>query len=126
MPMKALLITAHGSRKSQSNEEVRRLALEIETMDRDFDIVSHAFIEFTPPFFSDQVAVLVARGATRITVFPYFIAAGTHVTSDIPELIRKAENDHPGVVFILSPHLGGFAGIKRLILDELAATAYKD
>lgn len=118
--MQALLITAHGSRKSQSNEEVMQLAQGLENMTRVFDCVSYAFIEFTPPSFSDQVDALAGRGVTRIVVFPYFIAAGTHVLSDLPELIHQAETAHPDIEFILTPHLGKCEGIKNLILEEVA------
>ena len=116
--MHALLITAHGSRKSRSNEEVMHLSQDLEKMTQDFDCVSHAFIEFAPPFFSEQVDALAARGATRIVVFPYFIAAGAHVSSDLPRLIHHAKAAHPDIEFVLTPHLGKFEGIKRLILEE--------
>jgi sirohydrochlorin ferrochelatase len=118
--MEALLITAHGSRKSRSNEEVMHLAGEIEKITKAFDCVSYAFIEFTRPSFSDQVNALAARGATRIVVFPYFIAAGTHVASDLPKLIHHAKAAHPGIEFVLTPHLGKCEGIKNLILEEVS------
>ncbi len=117
--MQALLITAHGSRKSQSNEEVMQLAQELEKMTRIFDCVSYAFIEFTSPSFSEQVDNLAARGSTRIVVFPYFIAAGTHVLSDLPKLIHQAKTAHPDIEFALTPHLGKLEGIKNLILEEV-------
>jgi sirohydrochlorin ferrochelatase len=117
--MEALLITAHGSRKNQSNEEVMNLVQGIENMTKDFDCVSYAFIEFTPPSFSAQVDALADRGVTRIVVFPYFIAAGAHVLSDLPRLILQAKAAHPDIEFALTPHLGKCEGIKNLILEEV-------
>jgi sirohydrochlorin ferrochelatase len=68
------------------------------------------------------VDALVARGATRIVVFPYFIAAGAHVSSDLPRLIHHAKTAYPDVEFVLTLHLGKCNGIKKLILDEVSQT----
>lgn len=119
--MNALLILAHGSRKKESNEEIIRLATELdERQDKPFAKVLCAFNQFSGPTAEDQIRVLADMGATEITVLPYFIAAGSHVTSDIPELVDRARGAYPGIRFHISPHFGGFQGIKDLIVSELS------
>jgi len=118
--MKALIITAHGSRLDESNKEVATLAEEVEALAEDhFDFVRCAFLQFTHPQFGTVVAGLAAEGVTQIVVFPYFIAAGSHVSRDIPTLIEKAARENPGIEFALTPHLGSVKGMKGFILEEV-------
>lgn len=118
--MKALLITAHGSRKQTSNAEVLELADSLGKMpDSGFDAVMGAFIQYASPLFSAQVDALAAKSATRIIVFPYFIAAGSHVLTDIPNLIDQARAKYPRIDFKLIPHIGGLKGIIDFLITEI-------
>lgn len=118
--MKALLIVAHGSRKQASNDEIIELAKALKAKSTShFDVVSHAFIQFTTPLLDEQIDALAAQGASHIKIFPYFIAAGSHVVSDIPAVIKKAEERYPDIDFFLCDHLGKTRGIQQLILDEV-------
>ncbi|MEI6891920.1 MAG: CbiX/SirB N-terminal domain-containing protein [Pontiella sp.] len=118
--MKALLIIAHGSRRKESNEEVRRLATQIEeNTGPAFNLVSSAFLEISSPPIDFAVAALVKAGAKEINIFPYFLAAGTHVANDIPQLIQKEQANHPDVHFKIMPHLGALPGISSLIIHQI-------
>ena len=118
--MKALLIVAHGSRRKESNDEVRRLATRInENSGPAFDLVTSAFLEISSPQIDSAVHDLVDDGADEIKVFPYFLAAGTHVVSDIPKLIAEEEENYPNVHFEMLPHLGALQGISTLVLNQI-------
>lgn len=118
--MKALLIIAHGSRHKESNEEVRRLASRIdENSGPAFDLVTSAFLEISSPQVDSAVADLVDDGATEIQIFPYFLAAGTHVINDIPRLIGEEQENRPDIHFETLPHLGALQGISTLILNQI-------
>lgn len=118
--MRALLIVAHGSRRKESNDEVRRLATRIlENAGPAFTTVTCAFLEISSPQIDSAVADLVDAGADEIKVFPYFLAAGTHVVNDIPEQIKEAEQTYPAVTFEILPHLGALQGISTLILNKI-------
>ena len=119
--MKALLIVAHGSRKAAANEEIRTLAERVAAIAAErFDTVRCAFLQLTEPLIPDVIDALVAEGAEEIVAFPFFIAAGSHVHADIPAAILAARDAHPGVIFRITPHLGGCAGIERFIRDAVA------
>ncbi len=119
--MKALLIIAHGSRKKEYNEEIRELAADMAKSEFNrFDFVKCAFNQFAEPTFHEQLNELIESGATHIKVLPYFIAAGGHVSQDIPELINDAKANHPNIVIETTPHLGKFRGIIKMILDEVS------
>lgn len=118
--MKALLIVAHGSRRKESNDEVCRLGKRIaENSGPAFDLVTSSFLEISSPQIDSAVADLVDDGATVIKVFPYFLAAGTHVVNDIPRMIDEEKENYPNVSFEILPHLGALQGISTLILNQI-------
>jgi sirohydrochlorin ferrochelatase len=118
--MKALLVVAHGSRRQESNDEVRRLAKRIaENAGPAFAMVESAFLEISSPQIDSAIADLVDSGATEIKIFPYFLAAGTHVASDIPRMIKEERLAHPNVHFEILPHMGALQGISTLILSQI-------
>ena len=118
--MKALLIISHGSRRTDSNDEVRRLTDRIrENAGPAFDHVACSFLELTSPLLESAIADLADAGVTEIIVFPYFLAAGTHVHHDIPNRIEEEKANHPQIQFEILPHLGALQGISTLILNHI-------
>lgn len=118
--MKALLIVSHGSRRKESNDEVRRLTDQIrENAGPAFDLVECAFLEMTSPHVDSAIADLADEGATEILVFPHFLAAGIHVHTDIPNMIKEEKGRYPHIKFEILPHLGALQGISTLILSQI-------
>lgn len=122
--MNVLLIVSHGSRRSDSNDEVRRLAGRIAgDAGSAFHKVGCAFLELTGPSIDVVIAELAAGGATTIVVFPYFLAAGTHVASDIPRIIDGERARYPHIGFHVIPHFGAMEGLGELILSHVDLSA---
>lgn len=122
--MKAVLIISHGSRRKESNAEVARLTEQVRSQaGNDIEIVTHAFLEITPPNVEEAVEKLVAKGVDEILVFPHFLAAGTHVVNDIPWMLDESKKQAPNVQFKILPHLGALPGISSLILDAVQKAA---
>lgn len=119
--MPSLLIIAHGSRRAASNDEVRQLAdaVRVQQAQR-YDHVETAFLELAEPSIPDGLAALAAKGAREVVAFPYFLAAGTHVTQDIPDAIAGFSATHPDVHVRLTPHLGASAALPAAILNVAA------
>jgi sirohydrochlorin cobaltochelatase len=128
--VKALIIAAHGSRNKESAQQVAALCQKISEkiqplsdpnkMDPNkFDVVAPAFLQFTSPLLEEAIEDLVQKGARRIVVFPFFIAAGSHLLQDIPEAVATAGKVHPGVKFSITRHLGGIEAIEDIILTEV-------
>ncbi len=133
--MNALIIVAHGSRNKESAQQVAALCQKVSgkvqnlsdknLSDKNryarnqFDIVAHAFLQFASPSLEETIEDLVQRGAGRIIVFPFFIAAGSHLLKDIPESIKRAGKTYPGVDFSITRHLGGIDAIEDLIIKEV-------
>lgn len=114
--MKALLLIAHGSRVSSSNEEVRRLAAKLAARDR-FDLVECAFLELAEPSIPQGVQRCIDAGAREVLVLPYFLAAGRHVTEDIPAQLLEKREEHPGVEIRVCDYLGKSPAVEDALLE---------
>lgn len=115
--MKALLLIAHGSRREASNQEVRDLALRLgQVAGERFDIVVPAFLELAEPDIPTGVDRCVEVGATQVIAVPYFLAAGRHVVTDIPEELAKAQRRHPRLDLRQSAYLGRHDAIINILL----------
>lgn len=105
--MKSLLLIAHGSRRAESNEEIRALTAKLRALSgNEFTQVECAFLELADPSIEQSIDALVAAGETQILCVPYFLARGAHVASDIPEALGAAKAKHPDVTFLVSEYLG--------------------
>jgi sirohydrochlorin ferrochelatase len=117
--MKCLLIVAHGSRRPNSNEEVRQLAACVSRQpDSGFDDVAAAFLEIAEPSIPQGLEACIIRGANEVVVFPYFLAAGRHVVEDIPDEIKPVTDKYPHIPVRIAPHLGLAAALPEIIVDS--------
>ena len=118
--MKALLIISHGSRRSASNAEVFQLADRLrEESGAEIEQTACAFLEIAEPKVQAIIDELAAAGASNILVLLHFLAAGMHVSADIPRELEAAGVRHPGITFSVLPHLGALPGLSSLVLDQL-------
>lgn len=116
--MKSLLLVAHGSRRAESNDEVRQLALQLEaSANGQYDQIACAFLELAEPSIPDGLRAAIRAGATEVTVLPYFLSAGRHVATDIPGEVNIIRAESPEVEIILAPYLGASPGVVGLLLD---------
>ena len=119
--MNALLIIAHGSRRTQSNEEIRQLTATVaEHSHNKFDLVDCAFLELCEPYIPDGIANLAEKGAKHIKVLPYFLAKGTHVADDVPAEVEKAIQSNPDLSVEILPYLGTSSELPALLLSIAA------
>lgn len=114
--MRSLLLVAHGSRREASNAEVLALTSRLKAVARGFSDVRCAFLELTGPTMAEAVDATVEAGAREVVVLPYFLAAGSHVARDIPEIIAERRAAHPQVSFNVLPHLGATPALDAVLL----------
>ncbi len=116
-----LLVVAHGSRRAASNEEVKAIVERLRAASGGrFASIEAAFLELATPSIEDGLEHLAQRGARHIVVMPYFLAAGAHVSGDIPEILATYRAKRPDIHVSLKPHIGSAVGMDRLILDSAA------
>jgi sirohydrochlorin ferrochelatase len=119
--MKSVIIIAHGSRRSNSNEEFIAFVESIKNFSDDHQqSIKPAFLELGSPTLSQAIQVEIDNGATQIDILPYFLSAGVHVNLDIPKHISKAENIFPGCTFTILPYVGALPGMHNLVLSQIS------
>ncbi len=116
--MKTLLVVAHGSRRTESNDEVRALTVQLNAQAREFDGVSCAFLELAEPSIPDGLRDAIAAGAREVVVLPYFLSAGRHVVKDIPNEVEVVRAEHPDITITLAPYLGAAPELAGLLLKQ--------
>jgi sirohydrochlorin ferrochelatase len=116
--MRALLLVAHGSRRSASNNEVRELAEQLRAQaGPEFGHVSCAFLELADPLIPAGLEACQLAGAKEVVVLPYFLSAGRHVAEDIPNIVEKFTALHPELEVRLAPYLGTASQLTDTLLQ---------
>ncbi len=116
--MNALLIAAHGSRRTQSNDEVKELSLSVSKKATSYELVDCAFLELCQPDIFSGAQQLIERGATSVTVLPYFLVAGQHVAVDIPAEIKRIEEAFPHIAVTVLPYFGSSEKMVENIVSQ--------
>lgn len=115
--MKWLIVVAHGSRRESSNDEVRALTARIGELSLEqFDRVTCAFLELAEPSIPDAVESALLQGAMEVVVMPYFLSAGRHVVTDIPEEVAKTTRRYPGANVRIANYLGSSDLLPSILL----------
>ena len=118
--MNALVMIAHGSRREEANTEFLALVEQVRTSAAlKFDIVEHCFLEIASPSLTKAVNDVIGKGATDVSVFPYFLNSGNHVLKDIPAMVNHLAHEHPEYTIRLLPYFGTFKDIAELISRQL-------
>ena len=118
--MNALVLIAHGSKRSLSNEEFISLANEIKSKDKNFSKIEAAFLELATPSIQTVSNNLISQNISKIYFYPYFLNSGKHVGVDLPYIINELKEENPTVEFILLEHFGKSNRISDIILDDIS------
>ncbi len=120
---KSLVIVAHGSRRTESNEEVEIIAKKLSGLVAfGFSDIRYGFLELAEPSIPDAIIQSIEAGADTVIILPYFLSAGRHVTVDIPNEVQKVQDQYPDLTLIISPYLGSADGLLEVI-SKIALSA---
>ncbi len=81
--------------------------------------VTAAYLEFGEPDIMGAIEQCVAGGATRIVAHPYFLAAGVHVTKDIPATLAEARVRFPQVEIVYTEPLGMHEKLIEIVRERV-------
>ncbi|UZE96808.1 sirohydrochlorin chelatase [Alkalimarinus alittae] len=116
--MKYLIVVAHGSRRQASNEEVEVLADKVaKKLPTDFSAVKVAFLELASPSIEEAIDNCYEEGASEVLIVPYFLSAGTHVATDVPNEVEKTMAKWPDKKIEIAPHIGSLDPMVDLIIS---------
>ncbi len=119
--MTGFVIFAHGSRVESANQAVRDLAERFSGAGG--FLAEAAFLEQTTPDLAGAVERLLARGASRVTVIPYFLTLGIHLQRDLPRLVEDVSIRHAGLPVAIAPPLDGHPALLDAMLERAKESA---
>lgn len=114
--MTGFIVFAHGSRVESANQAVRDAAAQMAASGQ--HVVEAAFLELGTPDLAAAAGLLIARGAERIVVIPYFLTLGTHMQRDLPRLARDASHAHGDIEMQITLPLDGHPALVQALLDR--------
>ena len=110
-----IVVFGHGSSVASANEAVCVVA-DSAARDGGWPLYETAFLECAPRL-GDAVGKLVAAGASRVLVLPYFLTLGIHLQRDLPVLVEDLAQQF-GVVIQVAPPLDGHPGLRAMLVDR--------
>jgi len=119
--MTGFIVFAHGSRIENANQAVRDVVSKMAASQMAASgqhAVEAAFLELGQPDITGATALLIARGAKRIVVIPYFLTLGTHMQRDLPRLARDASSAHGDIEVQITSPLDGHPALLQALLDR--------
>ena len=115
--MHILILLAHGSRRKESNLEIEFLAKKIAIFKlKEFEVVMPAFLEFAKPSITEAIDKCAVIGATEVTLLPYFLSAGVHITKDIPSEVEKSSQKNPNLKIKIADYFGSRDEIAEMLV----------
>jgi sirohydrochlorin ferrochelatase len=112
----AIIVLGHGSRRQESGEPFADLMTAVRSAGN-FEIVEHAFLQYSVPTIDDAVGSCLKRGVGKVVIVPFFVQPGAHVMKDIPELLEKLRRRHPGILFTLTDYVGSHPLMVDIVVD---------
>ena len=117
----ALVLFAHGSRDPKWAEPFKAIQALIRAQAPDMP-VELAFLELMQPGIQGCLGVLAKQGVKRVSVVPIFLAAGRHLSEDLPALIAPVQKQFPDLEINVTPPIGDIpefqSAIARLALAQ--------
>jgi sirohydrochlorin cobaltochelatase len=111
---KAVILFGHGSRDPLWRLPMETVATRLRSLQPGVP-VRCAFLELEAPDLGTAAGVLIAAGATELTIVPMFLGSGRHAREDLPELVRQMQLARPDVRFALQRPVGEDARVLDLI-----------
>lgn len=99
-----LLFAVHGTPIATGNAPIARILAQVQ-QEMGYGPAILGSLECNEPAIPAAFAKLVAAGAHRITVLPYFLHLGRHVRKDLPRLFEVARQTHRRVPITVAHHL---------------------
>jgi len=115
----AIILIAHGSKRSESNEEFIRLVKKVKEQERRFHEVEFAFLELAQPSIEDTIEKMHQMKMNEVYLYPYFLNSGKHVAIDIPNIAREMQLGIEDMQIEVLKHFGESPSIAKIISQDL-------
>ena len=103
-PATALLVVAHGTPRPSDNAPIQWITQRVQQA-AGYATAAIGYLDCNQPDIPAAFDQLMAAGAERIAVLPYFLHLGRHVNTDLPLLFAQAQVAYPTVEVQVAQHL---------------------
>jgi len=115
--MDALILFSHGSLLCGAGEALEAHAARLRERGA-FAIVAIGYLNYSEPAFAEAADAVIAAGATRIIVAPYFLVPGYFVSKGLPGALAPVQAAHPDVTFVVADALGYDESLADALLES--------
>ncbi len=119
--MKGIILFGHGSRNPEWARPFHAIRAAVLARSPQTP-VALGFLEAMRPTLDEAMDTLVTEGATTINIVPIFLATGSHIAKDLPQLAAAAMDRHPGVTI----NIAAPAGEVVSVIEAMASYASSD
>jgi sirohydrochlorin ferrochelatase len=112
------VLVAHGSRAVAAN--TAHLDMAHQLAEATGLEVRAAFLELADPLIPASIHQTIEAGASRVLVLPYFLYPGRHLTTDIPDLVAKTQEQHRDVEIVMLDGFGADPAILALLASQVS------
>ncbi|MGN8645219.1 sirohydrochlorin chelatase [Gracilibacillus sp. HCP3S3_G5_1] len=118
--MEAVVYICHGSRLEESKLESFALINQVKK-NVPITIQETCFLELQDPNLATTVHKVVEKGATKVYIMPVLLLTAGHAKKDIPDMIEKEKNKHPGVEFVYGRAIEVDKKMINILTDRIKA-----
>lgn len=109
VPLDARILLSHGSRYPGSHQAVEAVSDKLDAIPAYWSVA---------PSLETQLQTLIAQGAKKIAILPYFLFTGG-ITEAIAQQVQQFQQTYPQSQLILSEPIGATETLARVILQEI-------
>lgn len=113
----ALLLIAHGSRRTEANADLEFIAGEIRSK-KQFAHVQVSYLELAEPDIERGGELCVEQGADTVVMLPYFLSPGVHVVEDLVAARESLSSRFPNVAFRLAEPVGRHPKMVEIVMER--------
>lgn len=116
----ALVIVSHGTKNKVHNEHFFSMVADIMPAVKSYySCIKGCFLEFAMPSLYKTLQECALENYAQVTIFPYFLVGGKHVTDDIPAIVKKIKQETTLEKITILKAFGFFAPVQEALKEIL-------
>ena len=117
--MERIIIVLHGSSKNDRNNLENFIKELAKKLKRKTEDIKYAYLQFGTPTLEDIVLQCIRENVKRMIIHPLFLSYGTHVSSNIPEIIEKFRKNYPDIDIVYTKPIGLHKKLADIVKERI-------
>ena len=116
--MKSIIVVAHGSRSSESNDLFFEIVDKLKEKLKN-ENVEGCFMDISKPSIEDKVREMYEHGLREFTVLPYFLSPGVHINKDIPQILKQLKKKYNDINIEIAEPIGYHDKLTEILKERV-------